>query len=129
MQPRRLHWSLVFTAQSLEHLAERGVEAEDVAAVVFARHGAARVRRGGRGKAERWFVIGPLAGGELLTCVLRRAEPRDLEAEGSLVIPSIGWPEDPRTFDDSMRLRVSARLSDGDEVRAYRAWQRSKGGR
>jgi hypothetical protein len=44
-----LGWTLVFTAASLEHLAEREIEAEDVADAVFGRHGPARVRRGGRG--------------------------------------------------------------------------------
>lgn len=75
------------------------------------------------------FVVAPLAEGELLTCVLRTAEPRDLEAEGAFVIPPTGLPEAPEAFSESMRLCVSARLSDEDEARSYRAWRRSKGGR
>lgn len=125
----RLRWTLVFTEASLEHLDERGIHADDVADAVFGRHGAARVRRGGRGKHERWFVVAPLAERELLTCVLRPAEPRDLEAEGAFVIPPTGLPEDSGFFRESMRLCVSARMSEDDEVRSYRAWRRSKGGR
>jgi hypothetical protein len=68
----------VFTAASLEHLAEREIDADDVANAVFGRHGLARVRRGGRGSRTRWFVVAPLADGEFPTCVLRAAEPRDL---------------------------------------------------
>lgn len=129
MRPQRLHWILVFTVASLGHLAERDLEAEDVAHAVFGRHGPARVRRGGRGKGERWFVVGPLATGGLLTCVLRRAEPRDLEAEGAFVIPPTGFPQEPGAFRDSMRVCVSARMSSDDEARSYRTWRRSKGGR
>lgn len=129
MRLGRLHWTLVFTVATLGHLAERDVEAEDVAHVRFGRHGPPRVRRGGRGKGERWFVVGPLAGAELLTCILRRAAPRDLEAEGTFVIPPTGLPEEPGAFGDSMRVCVSARVSDADEARAYHAWRRSKGGR
>ena len=70
MPGARLHWTLVFTDDSLAHLAERGVDAEDVADTVFGRHGAVRVRCGGRGRRERWFVVAPLADGKLLTCVL-----------------------------------------------------------
>jgi hypothetical protein len=36
---QRLRWSLVFTQFSLEHLAERDIDADDVADVVFARYG------------------------------------------------------------------------------------------
>lgn len=129
MPGARLYWTLVFTDSSLEHLAERGIDEYDVADAVFGRHGSVRVRRAGRGHGERWFVVAPVAEGELLTCVLRAAEPRDLEAEGAFVIPSTGVPEHPGMFSDSMRLCVSARVSDDDEVRSYRAWQRSKGGR
>jgi hypothetical protein len=129
MRRDRLHWTLVFTAASLEHLAERGVDADDVAAVVFGHYGPAWLRRGGRGRGERWFAMGPLGGGELLTCILRRAEPRDLEGGGAFVIPSTGFPEDPGTFADWMRLCVSARMSHDDEARAYRLWRRSKRGR
>ncbi len=32
-------------------------------------------------------------------------------------------------FDETMRLCVSARVSAPDEIRSYRAWRRSKGGR
>jgi hypothetical protein len=126
--PNVLHWTLVFTTASLEHLAERDIETEDVAAVVFGRYGAARVRRGGRGQHLRWFVVAPLEGGELLSCVLREATPRDLTAEGAFVVPVTEVPEEPGEFKTAMRLCVSARLADADEVRSYRAWRRSKGG-
>ncbi len=127
--PNVLHWTLVFTEASLEHLAERSIDAEDVADVVFGRYGTPRVRKGGRGQRIRWFVIAPLAGGELLTCVLREATPRDLAAEGAFILSATGTPEEPGPFKQSMRLTVSARLADPDEIRNYRSWQRSKGGR
>jgi hypothetical protein len=126
--PNVLHWTLVFTESSLEHLAERDIDAEDVADAVFGRYGIPRVRKGGRGQRTRWFVIAPLAGGECLTCVLREATPRDLTAEGAFVLPAPGVPEEPGAFKQSMRLCVSARLADADEIRSYRSWQRSKGG-
>ncbi|OFX24841.1 MAG: hypothetical protein A2V77_17500 [Anaeromyxobacter sp. RBG_16_69_14] len=129
MPGARLYWTLVFTDDSLGHLAGRGIDADDVADAVFGRHGPVRARHGGRGKNERWFVVAPLAEGELLTCVLRAAKPRDLEAEGAFVVPPRGLPEDPTLFTESMRLCVSARVSDDDEARSYRAWRRSKGGR
>ena len=128
MPGAKLYWTLVFTDDSLEHLAERGIDAHDIADAVFGRHGPVRVRHGGRGKNERWFAVAPLAEGELLTCVLRAAKPRDLEAERAFVIPPTGFPEGRASFTESMRLCVSARVSD-DEVRSYRAWRRSKGGR
>jgi hypothetical protein len=74
-------------------------------------------------------VVAPLAGGGLLTCVLRAAEPRDLDTPGVFVIPPTGVPADPGSFAQSMRLCVSARMSDPDEARSYRAWRRSKAGR
>lgn len=129
MRRERLHWTLVFTDASLEHLAERGVDADDVADAVFGRHGPARVRHGGRARDERWFVVGPLGGGDLLTCVLRAARPRDLDGEGAFVIPPTGVPEEPAAFAESMRLCVSARMSDDDETQAYRLWRRGKRGR
>ena len=76
-----VYWTLVFTAASLEHLAERNIEAADVADAVYGRNGPARVRRAGRGARQRWFVIAPLDSGELLTCVFRAALPRDLNSE------------------------------------------------
>ena len=126
--PNVLHWTLVFTESSLEHLAERDIDAEDVADAVFGRYGVPRLRKGGRGPRTRWFVIAPLAGGEFLTCVLREAVPRDLTAEGAFVLPVTGILQEPGTFKQSMRLCVSARLADADEIRSYRAWRRSKGG-
>jgi len=129
MPGARLYWTLVFTDDSLEHLGEREIDAGDVADAVFGRHGPARVRHGGRGSSERWFVVAPLSSGELLTCVLRAAEPRDLEAAGVFVIPRTGLPEDAESFSESMRFCVSARVSDHDEAHSYRAWRRSKGGR
>jgi hypothetical protein len=124
-----VHWTLVFRAASLEHLAERNVEATDVVDAVYGRHGSARVRRAGRGARQRWFVIAPLDGGELLTCVLRAALPRDLNAEGAFVVSSAGVPEPPGRFDSSMRLCISARMSDQDEVSSYRRWRGHKGDR
>jgi hypothetical protein len=126
--PNVLHWTLVFTAASLAHLADRDLEADDVADAVFGRYGAARVRKGGRGRHTRWFVVAPLVGGALVTCVVREATPRDLTAEGAFVIPPAGVPEEPGTFRHTMRLCVSARRAAPDEVRSYRTWRRSKGG-
>jgi len=126
--PNALHWTLVFTAASLDHLAERSIDAEDIADAVFGRYGLARLRKGGRGQQTRWFVVAPLAGGEFLTCVLREAIPRDLISEGAFVLPASGVPEEPGEFRQSMRLCVSARIAAPDEVRSYRAWRRSKGG-
>jgi hypothetical protein len=127
--PAKVHWTLVFTAASLEHLADRNVEAADVVDAVYGRHGPARVRRAGRGTRQRWFVIAPLESGELLTCVFRAALPRDLDAEGAFVVSGAGRPEPPGTFDSSMRLCISARVSDQDEISSYRRWRGSKGGR
>ncbi len=126
--PNVLHWTLVFTAASLEHLAKRDIAAEEVADAVFSRYGAARVRLFVRGLRLRWLVVAPLEGGELLSCVFRAAMPRDLTAEGAFVVPITGVPEEPGEFKTLMRLCVSARLADADEVRSYRAWRRSKGG-
>ena len=129
MPGARVHWTLVFTAASLEHLAERNVEAPDVVDAVDGRHGPARVRRTGRGIRRRWFVMAPLDTGELLMCVLRAALPRDLSAERTFVVSSDGLLEAPGRFDPSMRLCVSARVAMEDEVRSYRRWRVSKGGR
>lgn len=119
----------MFTAASLEHLAERHVEASDVVDTVYGEHGAARVRRSGKGARQRWFVVAPLEDGELLTCVFRAALPSDLGAEGAFVVSSEGLSVPPGQFDSSMRLCVSARMADPDEVRSYRRWRDSKGGR
>ena len=123
------YWTLVFTAASLEHLAERNVDASDVMDAVYGEHGAARVRRSGTGSRRRWFVVAPLEDGELLTCVFRAALPRDLDAEGAFVVSAAGLHEPPGEFDSSMRLCVSARMADPDEIRSYRQWRGSKGGR
>jgi uncharacterized DUF497 family protein len=125
----QMYWTLVFTAASLEHLAERNVEASDIVDALYGEHGVARVRRSGKGSRQRWFVVAPLEDGELLTCVFRVALPRDLQAEGSFVVSSEGRLEPPGQFDSSMRLCVSARMADSDEVRSYRRWRESKGGR
>lgn len=61
--------------------------------------------------------------------MLRTARPRDLEGEGAFVIPPGGLPEEPVVFAESMRLCVSARMSDEDETKAYRLWRRGKRGR
>ena len=123
-----LGWTLVFTAASLEHLAERDIDADDVADAVFGRHGRARVRRGGRGARTRWFVVAPLAHGGFLTCVLRAAQPRDLSEKGVFVMQPANQAGQNPEYDASMRLCVSARVSAPDEVRSYRAWRRGKGG-
>ncbi len=127
--PNALHWTLVFTEASLEHLAERNIDAEDVVDVVCGRYETPRVRKGGRGPKTRWFVMAPLADGELLTCVLREATPHDLTAEGAFILSATGIPVEPGPFKQSMRLPVSARLADSDEIRSYRSWQHRKGGR
>ena len=118
----------MFTASSLEHLAERNFDEVDVANAVFGEYGAVFVRRIGRGKDLRWLIIAPLEDEELLSCVLRVTEPRDLEAEGAFVIPATGIPEEPTVFASSMRLCVSARKSEPDEIRSYRDWRSRKGG-
>ena len=124
----QVHWTLVFTAASLDHLAERNVEAVDVVDAVYGRHGPARVRGAGRGARERWFVVAPLEDGELLTCVFRAALGRDLNAAGAFVLRAAGSREPPGQVDSSMRLCVSARLADQDEIRSYRRWRQDKGG-
>ena len=123
-----LHWALLFTPASLAHLGERGIDAQDVADAVFGRYGPVPVRRGGRGARERWFVVAPTVGGGLLTCVFRAAQPRDLETQGATVEPVAGRGGGPGRVTGTMRLCVSARMADADEVRSYRAWRRSKGG-
>jgi len=124
-----LGWTLIFTASSLEHLAEREIDADDVADAVFGRHGLPRVRRGGHGVRTRWFVVAPLAHGEFLTCILRAAQPRDLHAEGAFAMRPEEETSQRPDFDPSMRLCVSARISAPDEIKNYRSWRRSKGGR
>jgi hypothetical protein len=124
-----LRWILVFNDANLAHIGERGVMAADVADACFGRNGPARVRRYGRGLRERWVVVAPARGGDLLTCVLRAAALRDLDARGAFVLGPAGEPHDPGPLQDSMRLCVSARVSDDDERRSYRAWRRSKGGK
>lgn len=57
----------------------------------------------------------------MLTCVLRAATPRDLAAAGAFVLPAARVPEEPGEFSQSMRLCLSARLADADEIRSYRA--------
>jgi hypothetical protein len=129
MPGSRVYWTLVFTAASLEHLADRDIDATDVADAVYGRNGPARVRRTGRGARQRWFVVAPLETGEFLTCVFRAAQLRDLDAEGAFTVSSTGRQEALERFDASMRLCVSARMSDEDEVRSYRKWRGGKGGR
>jgi hypothetical protein len=128
MPSSRVYWTLVFTAAGLEHLAERDIEATDIADAVYGRNLPARVRRMDRGARQRWFVVAPLDSGDLLTCVFRAAQPLDLEAEGAFTVSSTGRQESPGRFDSSMRLCVSARVSDEDEVRSYRRWRGGKGG-
>ena len=125
----QVHWTLAFTADSLDHLAERNIEAADVADAVYGRHGAARVRRTGRGSDQRRFVIAPVEGGELLTCIFRAALARDLSAAGAFVVSMAGLPEPLTKRDSSMRLCVSARISDEDEIGSFRRWRGKRGGR
>jgi hypothetical protein len=125
-RPRYRRYALTPTSR---FLAERNVEAADVVDAVYGQHGAARVRRTAAGAHQRWFVVAPLEGGELLTCVFRAALPRDLKAEGAFVVSAAGLPEAPGEFDSSMRLCVSARMADPDEIRGYRRWRGNKGGR
>jgi hypothetical protein len=122
-------WTLVFTAASLEHLAEREIDADDVADAVFGHYGLARVRRVGRGIRTRWFVVAPLAHGEFLSCVLRAALSRDLDDASVFVLPRRNEAGQNLELDASMRLCVSARVSAADEIRSYRAWRNRKGGR
>jgi hypothetical protein len=125
----RLRWVLVFMRSTLDHLDERGIDAEDVADAVFARFGPARVRHQGRGRNRRWLVVGPLEGGQLLSCVFRAAREGDLEASGVFQLPPASAREEALRLSPAMRVCVSGRLSSADETRSYRAWQRSKGGR
>lgn len=129
MRGGQVRWTLVFTTASLDHLAERNIDAADVADAVYGRHGPVRVRRTGRGSDERWFVVAPVEGGELLTCVFRAVRARDLSAAGAFVVSETGLAEPPTQLDSSMRLCVSARISDEDEIRSYRRWLGKKGGR
>lgn len=101
---------------SLEHLAERNIGARDVLDAVYGRHGVARVRTLGRGRRQRWVVVAPLEGGEFVTCVVRAALSRDLDAEGAFVVSSSGRSGHPGPFHASMRFCVSARVADDDEV-------------
>ena len=118
----------MFTAASLEHLAERRIEAADVVDAVYGQYGPARVRRTGRGARQRRFMVAPLESGELLTCVFRAALARDLGASGVFVISNGERENAPAKVDASMRLCVSARVSDQDEIRSYRRWREGKGG-
>jgi hypothetical protein len=129
MPGAEVRWTLVFTMASLEHLAERHIEGADVVDAVYGRHGRARLRRAGRGARQRWFVTAPLESGELLTCIFRVVLARDLETSGVFAISNGEREEAPATVDSSMRLCVSARVSDEDEVRSYRRWREQKGGR
>ena len=73
--------------------------------------------------------MAPLDGGEFLTCVPRAAHPRDLDKEGAFVVSPTSETGPRPEFDETMRLCVSARVSEPHEIRSYRAWRRSKGGR
>lgn len=118
----------MFSPASVPHLSERGIDADDVAEAVFGHYGPVRVRRGGRATRERWFIVAPSAGGALMMCVFRAAQPRDLETPGAFVMPAAGRREGPGRLSGAMRLCVSARMADADEVRSYRAWRQRKGG-
>ena len=73
-------------------------------------------------------MVAPLENGEPLTCVFRAARPRDLDSEGAFLVSKTGRQQPPGQFDSSMRVCVSARMSDEDEARSYRRWRRGKGG-
>ena len=53
---------------------------------------------------------------------------QDLETVGAIVISNGEREEAPVRVDSSMRLCVSARVSDQDEIRSYRRWRGRKGG-
>jgi hypothetical protein len=72
---------------NIEHLANRSIEPDDVADIVFGVHGRSLVRREGRGARERWLITGPVEIGQLVTCVFRAAAPRDLESVDAFSIP------------------------------------------
>ena len=73
MPGARVHWTLVFSEASLEHLAERNIEVVEIADAVYGQYGRARIRGAGGGGRQRWFVMALLESGELLTCVFRPA--------------------------------------------------------
>ena len=106
----------MFTPSSVEHLTERDIDADDVADVVFARYGPVRVRRGGRGECTRWFIVAPLSGGELMTCVLRVARSHDLDSKDAFVFPAPSGAGKHPDFNRSMRVA---------SARAYRRRTRS----
>src|SRR5260370_35714394 len=54
-----LGWTLVFTSASLEHLAEREVDADVVAYSIFGHYCLGRVRRSGRGHYSSWYLSAP----------------------------------------------------------------------
>jgi hypothetical protein len=124
---QQVRWTLLFSSASLDHFAERGIDAKDVTDAVFSRFGSARIWRTKRGRRSRWFVVSPLDDGALMTCVLRTAEARDLDQEGVFAIPPLA-DLNRHELTSSMRVCVSARMSAPDEVRSYRAWRRNKGG-
>lgn len=57
---------------------------------------------------------GPLADGELMTCVLCVARPHDLDSKDAFVIPAPGGAGKRPDFNRSMRGCVSARISAAD---------------
>src|SRR2546422_11160957 len=111
MSGGQVRWTLVFTTASLDHLAERNIDAADVADAVYGRHGPVRVRRTGRGSDERWFVVAPVEGGALLTCVFRAARARDLGAAGGFCGSGTGRSEPPTEGGSSMRGECTGAVS------------------
>jgi hypothetical protein len=80
---------------------------------VFGRYGPVRVRRGGRGERTR-FIVAPLSGGELMTCVLRVARSHDLDSKDAFVIPASGGAEKRPDFNRSMlSMRQRAHIGGG----------------
>ncbi len=126
---QKLRRTLVFTPSSVEHLAERDIDADDVADVVFGRYGPGTGPTWRTGRMHPVVHSGSLSGGELMTCVLRVARSHDLDSKDAFVILARGSARKRPDFNRSMRVCVSARISVADEVRSYRAWRRSKGER
>lgn len=119
-----VRWVLVFTADNIEHLANRSIEPEDVADVAFGVHGRPLIRRAGRGLRERWLITGPVELGQLVTCVFRAAESRDIAALDAFSIPPM--PLSAIELGSGVKLCVTGWASVADEVRRYKSHVRRK---
>lgn len=114
----------MFTADNIEHLANRSIEPDDVAEIVFGVHGRALVRREGRGARERWLITGPVEIGQLVTCVFRTAAQRDLEAIDAFSIPPMAISA--IELGTGVKVCVTGWVSVPDEIRLYKARFRRK---